>query len=421
MAPMFFTMVLDFYLAPWISRSLGRKRFLLLMISLAGNFGLLVFFKYSPLFSRTTLLFFPNSPQLSAIAQMLQNVILPAGISFYTFQTLSYIIDVYRGQKPERNFWAFTSFVSFFPHLVAGPLTRHNQLIDQLKEKAEKGFSPRVKSGLYLFIIGLSKKVLIADRIANVIDPWIGNYNGFNTITAWLAMLGYAFQIYFDFSGYTDMALGIARTFDIDLPENFRSPYRAADPSEFWRRWHITLSLWLRDYLYISLGGNRCSKARQKMNLLITMILGGLWHGASWTFAIWGLYHGTLLVLFHQCDKRWNALWTWLRVSLTFLSVCVGWIFFRSESFHASLVWIRALVPLHRQFGLFNVWMSPKDYVPLVLLLAGAGAIVFFASPAVQDKHLGVRGTREDIAMGVLAAAAIVFMNYSSRFLYFQF
>ena len=264
---MLFTTTLDYFLAIKLEKTTTKaKRKAILLISLCGNLGLLFMFKYAGLFGFHTLL----------------SLGLPAGISFYTFQTLSYMIDVYRKDCPaERSFWKFACFVSFFPHLVAGPLTRHDQLIPQLDKIEEQGIGPQWEAGIFIFAIGLSKKVLIADRVGSLIDPLLVNIPQLTFLSGWLTVVGYAMQIYFDFSGYSDMAIGLGRLFGIELPQNFNSPYKALNPSDFWRRWHMTLSRWLKDYLYIPLGGNRCSPARTNLNLLITMGLGGFWHGAS--------------------------------------------------------------------------------------------------------------------------------------------
>lgn len=278
--PMLFTTVLDFQLAKLMEKRPLDKRFkwILLIISLSGNLGLLFIFKYAGLFADFFGIF--HSTENGILHSTFGNLFtlgLPAGISFYTFQTMSYVIDVYRGDCPaEKGFWKFACFVSFFPHLVAGPLTRHNQLIPQLDIIENRGIRPRWNAGIFLFSIGLSKKVLIADRIGTLIDPLLVDIGRLDCVSAWMALIGYALQIYFDFSGYSDMAIGLARLFDIELPQNFCSPYKALNPSDFWRRWHMTLSRWLKDYLYISLGGNRCGPLRRNVNLMLTMALGGL-------------------------------------------------------------------------------------------------------------------------------------------------
>ena len=331
---------------------------------------MLAYFKYSGLLVRTTeSALIALGLEESARASRWFEVILPAGISFYTFQTLSYIIDVWRGQAPaERNFVRFAGFVSFFPHLVAGPLTRHHQLIPQLARIAATGITARWREGLLLFAVGLCKKVLIADRLGNLIDPLLAPPLALDAPRAWLALLGYAFQIYFDFSGYSDMAIGLGRLFGIELPQNFNSPYKATSPSDFWRRWHMTLSAWLRDYLYITLGGNRCSPARRRFNLMITMVLGGLWHGANWTFAAWGTWHGVLLVL-HHALPAWERMSVFWQRNVTFLLVTLGWVFFRAESFPHAAQWFAGLAGAH---GVASPWTQETAALAgLVILVPG--------------------------------------------------
>ena len=416
--PMLLTTVVDFWVAIAIegAREKGRRRWLL-AVSLVGNLGMLAYFKYSGLLVRTaeqalTALGLEESARFSRWFE----VILPAGISFYTFQTLSYIIDVWRGQAPaERNFVRFAGFVSFFPHLVAGPLTRHHQLIPQLARIAATGISPRWREGLLLFSVGLCKKVLIADRLGNLIDPLLAAPLALDAPRAWLALLGYAFQIYFDFSGYTDMAIGLGRLFGIELPQNFNSPYRATSPSEFWRRWHMTLSFWLRDYLYITLGGNRCSPARRRFNVMATMVLGGLWHGANWTFAAWGTWHGLLLVA-HQAlpawDRRLSPFW---QRNLTFLLVTLGWVFFRAESFSHAAQWFASLFGAH---GLVGVWTW--EAVALAGLVFLCLAITRLSRNSLE-LPLARLGTVSQVGLAGATAAALLLMNYGSKFLYFQF
>ena len=412
--PMLFTTVLDFVLAPLMASTTGARRKCILMVSLAGNLGLLFFFKYFGLLSVTFGL------------GKLWSFALPAGISFYTFQTLSYMIDIYRGvATPERNFWRFASFVTFFPHLVAGPLTRHNQLIPQLESIESTGPLPKWSAGIFLFTLGLAKKVLIADRVANLIDPLIGRPYELTTITAWMCLIGYSLQIYFDFSGYSDMAIGLGRLFGIELPQNFRSPYQAENPSDFWRRWHITLSTWLRDYLYISLGGGRCGPVRHLFNLMVTMVLGGLWHGANWTFGVWGLYHGLLLVAYQLGGSFWNRMPKAFRQVGTYFLITIGWIFFRSDHIMYAKAWIFAAI--HKstywstaKWGLELVVHS-SDLQILLALIAVSLGIAFLAPRASTFDGYDRLNRGRQICLGLIAVASLVIMNYSSRFLYFQF
>jgi alginate O-acetyltransferase complex protein AlgI len=414
LVPMVVTTVLDFWVGQRLPSAAGRKKKALLLLSLSGNLGLLAYFKYSGLLVRTAreaAALFGVDGTSWALAL---HVVLPAGISFYTFQTLSYVLDIYRGHaKPEKSFFAYVAFVAFFPHLVAGPLTRHNQLIPQL-EKASDGMHPRWSAGVMLFAIGLCKKVLIADRVALWNDPIIDDVTGAGLAGAWIAALGYAVQIYFDFSGYSDMAIGLGRLFGIELPQNFDSPYKATDPSDFWRRWHITLSQWLRDYLYISLGGNRVGPVRTKINLMITMALGGLWHGANWTFMVWGIWHGLLLVVHHTTRSKWDAMPLVVRRSSMFVLVCIGWVFFRAKSMAHASTWLAGMA------GARGLGLGQANLGKVGVLVVVALVIANVAPNPYESKSL--ERTRPTMAMlGLATAVAVVMMNYSSKFLYFQF
>jgi alginate O-acetyltransferase complex protein AlgI len=416
--PMLLTTVVDYWVAIFIEREQQpARRRALLAVSLAGNLGMLAYFKYSGLLVRTTEhALVAVGLESSAGAFRWFEVILPAGISFYTFQTLSYIIDVWRKQAPaERNFVRFAGFVSFFPHLVAGPLTRHHQLIPQLARVAATGIAPRWRAGVFLFCVGLAKKVLIADRLGNLVDPLLAEPLALDLPRAWLALLGYTFQIYFDFSGYSDMAIGLGRLFAIELPQNFNSPYKAVSPTDFWRRWHMTLSFWLRDYLYIPLGGNRCSPGRRRFNLMATMVLGGLWHGAQWTFAAWGAWHGALLVL-HQSLPVWQRMSQVWQRNVTFVLVALGWVFFRAESFAHAAQWFAGLAgargALAAPWTLELTWLA---------LLVAACLVIVRAFPNSLELPLERFGPLRQVGLAAATAASVLLMNYGSKFLYFQF
>ncbi|HEV8617051.1 MAG TPA: MBOAT family O-acyltransferase [Methylomirabilota bacterium] len=412
--PMLVTTVVDYWVARWIEH--GQRRWLL-AVSLAGNLGLLAWFKYSGLLIRTT----AGAAALVGVPAVESSwraaeVVLPAGISFYTFQTLAYIVDVWRGQAPaERNFVRFVGFVTFFPHLVAGPITRHYQLIPQLARIAATGIFPRWRQGLLLFAVGLCKKVLLADRLGSLVDPLLGPTVELDAVRAWLALLGYAMQIYFDFSGYSDMAIGLGRLFGIELPQNFNSPYKAVSPADFWRRWHMTLSRWLRDYLYIPLGGNRCSPARQRVNVLVTMVLGGLWHGAAWTFAAWGAWHGLLLVA-HRALPGWSrALGPFWQRNVTFILVTLGWVFFRAESFGQATSWFASLAGAH------PVPVPWQVETAMLAALVAICLVIVRVCPNSMDIPLERLGVLPQIGLGAATVASVLLMTYSSKFLYFQF
>jgi alginate O-acetyltransferase complex protein AlgI len=333
-----------------ISYSLGAGRHarLWLVIAVAANLGLLGFYKYANFFIDTT-----NS--LAGADLTLVEIILPLGISFFTFTQIAFLVDAYRGIAREYNFVHYLLFVTYFPHLIAGPVLHHAQMMPQFAER--KTYSPQlnyIAIGLSVFTIGLAKKVLLADNFSVYAEPVFAAASlGVqpDLISAWAGTLAYTLQLYFDFSGYSDMAIGISLLFGVKLPINFNSPYKAANIIEFWRRWHMTLSQFLRDYLYVPLGGNRNGPAMRHVNLMITMLLGGLWHGASWTFVMWGGLHGLFLIVNHAWRKvahNWLpssgiSAWFYMLAStlLTFFCVVIAWIFFRAESFDSAMLILR--------------------------------------------------------------------------------
>ena len=327
---------------PRLPRSSVTRKWLV-VLSVSVNLGILAYFKYAAFLLDTAtdvthwLGWTVPIPEVKAF--------LPLGISFYTFEAISYVVDVYRGRtKPVRNPLDYAVYILFFPHLVAGPIVRPYEFLPQL-ERPKRFDWPRFQAGVQLFLIGLLKKIVIADQVALVIDPVFKTPGDFNSAALWLAVLGYAVQIYCDFSGYTDMALGLAHTLGFKLPNNFNAPYLASSPADFWRRWHISLSRWLRDYLYIPLGGNRKGPVRTMVNLFITMLLGGLWHGASWTFVVWGAYHGTLLAIQRMIPKSWaHPALRPATTLMTFLLVCVGWVLFRAQTFADAMTILRGLI-----------------------------------------------------------------------------
>jgi len=309
-----------------------RRRWLL--VSMSSNLGLLGFFKYF-MFLRGAVAGGASRVGFDLPAEVLAlEVVLPVGISFYTFQSMSYTIDIYRREaKPTRNFLDFMGYISMFPQLVAGPIVRYSEMETQI---AAPAWSPeRIYLGCQFFVLGLAKKVLVADTLAplanSVFDAPV--LTGLATGDAWLATIAYTLQIYFDFSGYSDMAVGLGLWCGFVFPINFNSPYKSASIAEFWRRWHITLSTWLRDYLYIPLGGNRNGPWNTYRNLLITMLLGGLWHGANWTFVVWGAYHGLLLALerWFGGERALARVPQAVRRAAVLLLVMVGWVFFRAK------------------------------------------------------------------------------------------
>jgi alginate O-acetyltransferase complex protein AlgI len=378
----------NFSLGFWMENPHRRRSIGLLGVTL--NLALLCYFKY-------TNFVFDSIGAVTGVPMPLVDVVLPLGISFFTFQQIAYLVDVMRGAPVERDVVSYTLFVSFFPHLIAGPLVHHAQMIPQFKRGPTSRSAVLAARGMAIFAAGLFKKVVIADNLTQFVSPVFAHLDAGGGVTsswAWLATLSYTLQIYFDFSGYSDMAIGLALLFGIRLPVNFRSPYKAASIVDFWRRWHITLSRFLRDYLYIPLGGNRLGQLRRYLNLMLTMLLGGLWHGAGWNFLIWGGLHGLYLCINHlwsagrgvnpkrkppvTSTQRFGAVLSW---ALSFFAVVIAGVFFRAHTLAGAWQMLRGL------FGFeagASAYVSPgvlqlMDLPILVgepsLLLIGCGAV----------------------------------------------
>ncbi|GAA5534566.1 MBOAT family protein [Deinococcus aluminii] len=371
------------------------------------DLSLLGFFKYYNFFAESVHAVAP------AFAPPLLHIILPIGISFYTFHTISYVVDVAAGRvRATNNLFEYLTYVSLFSQLVAGPIVRFRQIEDDLERIDKPPQTDEMALGIGFFAVGLIKKVVIADTIAGLVDPMLANYHDLSMAGAWFAALGYTFQLYYDFSGYSDMAVGLGYLFGIRIPQNFNAPYRALGIGDFWRRWHISLSSWLRDYLYIPLGGSRRGPIRTNVNLLIVMLLGGLWHGANWTFVIWGAYQGLLLVIDRTLEpwtKRWPPLL--LRWS-TFLLVIVGWVFFRSESLPMATEWLGKMVGIGTGTG-----DVPRTLMVMCLLCF----VAVNTLPETWDIRFP-KTVRWAPVYALSLVLAYVFMNGSdSTFLYYQF
>jgi D-alanyl-lipoteichoic acid acyltransferase DltB (MBOAT superfamily) len=376
--------VMDFACGLWVARvEEPRRRKTVVALSMALNLGMLGFFKYYNFFAES--LHEALARAGLSISMGTLEVALPIGISFYTFQSMSYVIDVYRREiPPTRNLVQFAAFVSFFPHLVAGPIMRPTTLLPQISTPRRFDLQ-QFYEGSYLIFWGLLKKVVVADNLAPIVNDLFGKWQTLDGGSALLAVYAFAFQIYGDFSGYTDIARGVSKCLGFELSLNFNLPYFATSPRDFWTRWHISLSQWLRDYLYISMGGSRGGVVRTYRNLMITMILGGLWHGPAWTFVLWGVYHGVLLVG-HRIAEPWlrridppdpvdRACWKALRIAVTFHLVCAGWLLFRAGSVEQALGLLSAMVqrpaiPAARYLVPVLVVVIPLLIVQLIQYLA---------------------------------------------------
>jgi alginate O-acetyltransferase complex protein AlgI len=347
---------------------------------------------------------------------------LPIGISFYTFQSLSYTVDVYRGDAPAaRSLVDFACFVSMFPQLIAGPIIRYRTVAQQLVYREHT--LPRFSAGTSLFILGFAKKILLANPMGEVADAAFAAAAP-TTLDAWFGIVAYAFQIYFDFAAYSDMAVGLGRMLGFEFPKNFNAPYLADNITDFWRRWHISLSTFLRDYLYIPLGGNRLGPSRTYVNLATVMVLGGLWHGANWTFLVWGVMHGTLLM-----GERWagkNSLYRTLpktlRIGITFVLVLIAWVFFRAESLTAAGDYLAAMFALQTTPG-SSLLLAAELYTVRNLAVAAICAILTIQPIQAFDwsqKRLNLAAAMFVLMLFLLALAVMPTQAFNP-FLYFQF
>ena len=393
-----------------------RRRRLCLVIPITVDLALLGYFKYTGFLLRS----FESVSNSAgwAIDVPHLDIILPIGISFYTFHTITYIVDSYRGTiKPTKNFFEFSAYVSLFSQLVAGPIVRFRQIEADLESLGTTARTRWLARGVSFFVIGLVEKVVIADALAGFVDPALAHYADLSSASLWLAFLGYTFQLYFDFCGYSDMAVGLGYMFGIRIPQNFNSPYKALDPSDFWRRWHISLSSCLRDYLYIPLGGNRHGEWRAVRNLMLTMLIGGLWHGASWNFVVWGAYHGLLLVLYRQFASTWDALPRLFRQAAMFLLALVGWVFFRSTDMHMVTWALERLFVPHSGTNIAGmVGFGILIVVAASLSIAGPNSFDLHGDPwALRKRRAAV------LAVAFGACLALMAGTGSSPFLYFQF
>lgn len=421
---MFFSTVVDYCCGLIIGSApaeLKRRRKIALAVSIGSNLSLLGFFKYTgfALESYNQLFSVIGGEGFNAVPVL--TFLLPLGISFYTFQSMSYTIDVYRGEgRHITNFLDFACFVSMFPQLVAGPIIRFQEIADQLALRRHT--YEKFARGVAFFSFGMAKKVLIANSCGKIADITF-SAGAIHWLDAWFGVIAYAFQIYFDFSGYSDMAIGLGLMFGFVFAKNFDSPYISESITEFWRRWHISLSTWLRNYLYIPLGGNRKGSTRTAVNLAIVMLLGGLWHGASWNFIIWGGIHGTLLGIERICGKRplYYRLPRPGRIAITFVLVLIAWVFFRAETLAGALSYLQSM------FGLVNVPDSSLVldgllYTPYHFVAMCLAAIVVWRMPQTWDwtRSLSlIKGC--GVGAMLFISVAVLSMQSYNPFIYFNF
>ncbi|MGJ0301352.1 MBOAT family O-acyltransferase [Aliarcobacter cryaerophilus] len=401
-----------------LNKSFSKKS--ILIFGIVANLSLLGYFKYADFF-------IANFNLVSSSNINLLHLVLPLAISFFTFQQIAYLVDSYRGETKEYDFLNYALFVTFFPQLIAGPIVHHKEMMPQFASKLNmvKRYK-NIALGLFIFSIGLFKKVLIADTFAVWATAGFDTATTLNLIEAWATSLSYTFQLYFDFSGYTDMAIGIALLFNIKLPINFNSPYKALNIQDFWRRWHITLSRFLRDYVYIPLGGNKKGSFRTYSNLLATFVIGGLWHGAGWTFIFWGFLHGLALVIHRVWTNlgfKMNTILAWF---ITFNFVNIAWIFFRAKE------WDDAIKVLGSMFGILNIplieiqkvkYLFPSigmdSYILPMIILSFVITLMFKNTSSYLNSFYATKGNL--FFMIIIFIFSVLNLSKVSEFLYFNF
>ena len=418
------SILLNYALSQLMLRTEQKARRLpLMLLGLAGNLGVLFWFKYHDFFCE-------NLNALGAHLT-LNRLALPLGISFFTFQQLSYVIDSYRHTVPRYNFVDYALFVTFFPQLVAGPIVLHSEIVPQFADpKNRHPNSANFAPGLFSFARGLAKKVLVADTFAACVEAGFGAAATLNTAEAWFVAVGYTLQLYFDFTGYCDMATGIGLMFNIRIPMNFNSPYKSMNIREFWQRWHITLSRFLTNYIYFPLGGSRRGTVRTCLNLMIVFLASGLWHGAGWLFLLWGLLHGAASVLYRLFRRQWDGLHPALQWIGTFVFVTICWVFFRATSLADAVAIVRSMFmmdfgPLRQ--GITSAFALPGGFHPgynalYMLVWYAASLVACLGMPNVYERTMDFKpGLVNALTTVLLIVLCTLSLSRVSVFLYFNF
>lgn len=432
------SVLFNFVCGTFLSKAAGRgakSKQPIFILAIAGNILYLGFFKYCNFFLENINVFFAGRIEML-------HILLPIGISFYTFMQIAWLADIYRLGGFRYDFLSYCFYVTFFPYVISGPIAYHSEVIPQLQSEKARHFNlANLCRGLFIFSIGLCKKTVIADTLALIANGGFSAHGALTFTEAWLTSLSYTMQLYFDFSGYTDMAIGIALMFNIKLPANFHSPYKSLDIREFWRRWHITLSRFLRNYIYIPLGGNRSSELRTLTNLLLTFLIGGLWHGAAWTFVFWGFLHGAALCLHRLWMKtgiHLNKVVAWF---LTFNFINIAWVFFRAANWHDAIKILKGMA------GLNGILVSPNlADIPFWQKMTAVGirfgewrenlpsteTHVYFFCILLIPFVLTTKNSQEllekfspnwknALAVGLMIVVGLLLLNETSSFLYFNF
>ncbi len=427
------TTFLDFYLVRWMDKMEKRfNRRLILYLSISMNLGLLFYFKYTGFFIENV------NAVLSTLFHVKEigftKLILPLGISFYTFETITYVVDVYRKEnKPLENVWDYQLYILLFPKLIAGPIVKYHDIVDQLRDRSANDTIDDKLTGFYRFIIGLSKKVLIANQIGHQADVILtSDFHTLNSGTAWIGILAYTFQIYFDFSGYSDMAIGLGRMMGFKFNENFDNPYISQSITEYWRRWHISLTTWFRDYVFyplsISLNKNKGSGAiKLYINLFIVFLLSGLWHGASWNYVFWGAWHGTFLIIERSFLMRaFSSAGKLFRTLFTFFIVVIGFVFFRIEKLPEAFAFIRRLFA----FDFTNASIQPDKefYIFFYIAIFFSFFVYFKKAQQIQDAVFAFNTSISSNFVRTVLSALLLILSVSfitasgfNPFIYFRF
>lgn len=420
------SMVFNYTIGYTLSRptKLNLNRKLILNFGLVGNLGLLCYYKYFD--------FLINNINFALHTDFdTLKILLPLGISFFTFTQIAYLVDAYKKEVREYDFLSYALFVTYFPHLIAGPILHHSEMMPQFADIRKKVINYKnITMGFFLFTMGLFKKVFLADTFSHYVTFGYSQGTHLSLLEGWIIALSYTFQIYFDFSGYTDMALGAAKMFNINLPINFNSPYKAVSIQDFWRRWHMTLSRFLRDYVYIPLGGNRKGEIKTYVNLFLTFLIGGIWHGASWMFVIWGTLHGIALCI-NRFWQRFNInIANWINILVTFVFVNITWVFFRAENLFQAKKILSAMfnfttieAPKITHLNIYFEGIQKNTYDNLLLFLPLAFIIIFLFKNS--NEIIAKLKFNYIIAFCflILFYFSFIYMNYNqvSEFLYFNF
>lgn len=431
---LFFTIIIDYFAGIWIERENNhKKRKVLLSLSLVANIGVLAIFKYYNFFIGNVNHVL-ESFNISGAIPFLE-IILPIGLSFHTFQAMSYTIEVYRGnQTAEKHFGIYALYVMFYPQLVAGPIERPQNILHQFHEKHEVNFE-NIRSGLKIILWGLFKKCVVADRLAIPVDNVFNNPAGWSPIAIILATIFFSIQIYCDFSGYSDIAIGSARAMGFRLMKNFDHPYFSKSISDFWNKWHISLSTWFRDYLYIPLGGNRKGFFRTNLNLFIVFLISGIWHGANWTFVIWGAIHGSFLMVSNLLNRKFTqkSIWKTIQPALTLILVCLAWIYFRAANLETANLFISKIFSPSSDYfnittagihGLAATYLGlPLWKLVLTCILAFAFMVLDFLIYKQAPARLENYPTIIRWSLYAVFIIAIIFTGVfnTNQFIYFQF